>query len=487
VTDEIPKGISSEEQSSRPATSRAPEQLAVPAEGRGAEGRGAEGRGAEGRGAEGRGAEGRGPLCGRRVVLAVCGSIAAYKAVEVCRLLVDGGAHVAPVMTADAARFVGRSTLSALASEPVHDSLWADADPIPHTALGRSADVVVVAPATATLLAKYAAGIADDLLTAVLLATRAPVIVCPAMHAEMWEHPATVDNVAVLRRRGVRVVEPAVGRLAGGDQGAGRLAAADVVVAAVEAALALPGPTVRHLRGRRVLVTAGGTREPIDPVRFLANRSSGKQGEALAEEAAARGASVTLVTASDRPAPAAVDVVRVETAADMEDAVLARAGGADVVVMAAAVADFRPKAPAPEKLAKADGPPELVLEPTGDILAELGRRKRPGQVLVGFAAETGDLRRAAGDKLRRKRLDLIVANDVSTPGAGFGDDTNAATLLDGAGNFTEVPLTSKRHLASVVLDVVADLLFAQGLGAHDEPGPPRKGGTQLAIGTEGST
>ncbi|MGI8984378.1 MAG: bifunctional phosphopantothenoylcysteine decarboxylase/phosphopantothenate--cysteine ligase CoaBC [Acidimicrobiales bacterium] len=401
----------------------------------------------------------------RHVVLGVCGSIAAYKAVEICRRLVDAGHHVAPVMTADALRFVGAATLSALASEPVHDSLWSDADPIPHTRLGRSADVVVVAPATATLLARYAAGIADDLLTATLLATKAPVIVCPAMHTEMWAHPATVDNLATLRRRGVRVVEPGSGRLAGGDEGVGRLADVEEILAALDRALA-----PQDLAGRAVLVTAGGTREPLDPVRFLGNHSSGRQGEAVAVEAAARGAAVTLVTTADRPAPAGVEVVRVETAAEMEAAVLARAGGADVVVMAAAVADFRPKAPATEKLRKADGVPDMVLEPTTDILAELGRRRRRGQVLVGFAAETGDVLAGAEEKLRSKRLDLVVANDVTAEGAGFGGDTNAATILDAAGRRTEVALTTKRRLAATVLDMVTVLVSEPGWGADDKGG-----------------
>ncbi|HTJ74236.1 MAG TPA: bifunctional phosphopantothenoylcysteine decarboxylase/phosphopantothenate--cysteine ligase CoaBC [Acidimicrobiales bacterium] len=405
-------------------------------------------------------------------MLGVTGSISAYKAAEICRRLVDLGFHVVPVMTADAERFLGPVTLSALASEPVHRSLWSDPDPIPHTALARAADVVLVAPATATLLAKYTAGIADDLLTATLLATRAPVIVCPAMHTEMWEHPATTENVATLRRRGIRVVGPGVGRLAGGDEGAGRLAEVEEIVAAVEATL-----TPQDLAGRHVLVTAGGTREPLDPVRFLGNRSSGKQGEAVAAEAAARGAAVVLVTASDRPALPGVETVRAGTAAEMEAAVLARAGEADVVVMAAAVADFRPKAPTTEKLSKADGVPDLVLEPTTDILAELGRRRRPGQVLVGFAAETGDVRRGAAGKLARKRLDLIVANDVTAPGAGFGHDTNAASVLDAAGNWTEVALTGKRQLAAVVLDLVADLLHAQGLGAGAGNPPTAGGGT----------
>jgi phosphopantothenoylcysteine decarboxylase / phosphopantothenate---cysteine ligase len=291
------------------------------------------------------------------------------------------------------------------------------------------------------------------------------VVVCPAMHTEMWEHPATVENVATLRRRGVTVVEPGVGRLAGGDEGAGRLADIEEILAAVDRVL-----TPQDLAGVTVLVTAGGTREPLDPVRFLGNRSSGKQGEALAAEAAARGATVTLVTAANRPAPAGVEVARVETAEQMEAAVLDRAAGADVVVMAAAVADFRAKAPADRKLHKVDGVPELILEPTADILAELGRRKRPGQVLVGFAAETGDLRAAAEDKLRRKHLDLIVANDITAPGVGFGHDTNAATLLDAAGNWTEVPLTTKRELARIVFDLVSDHLSEQGLGADAKGG-----------------
>jgi len=402
-------------------------------------------------------------MADKRVVLAVTGSIAAYKAVEVCRRLVDAGAHVSPMMTADAKRFLGPATLSALASEPVRDSLWSDADPIPHTALGRSADVIVVAPATATVLAKYAAGIADDLLTATLLATRAPVVVCPAMHTEMWEHPATVDNVATLRRRGVLVVEPGVGLLAGGDEGAGRLAEVEEILLAVERLM-----RPQDLAECTVLVTAGGTREALDPVRFLGNRSSGKQGEALAVEAAARGATVVLVTAADRPTPPGVEVLRVETTAEMEAIVLYGATDADVVVMAAAVADFRPTVAAESKLRKADGPPEIVLEPTTDILAELGKRKRAGQVLVGFAAETGDVRVAAQEKLRSKRLDLIVANDVTAPGVGFGHDTNAATLLDAAGNWTEVALTTKRALASLVLDMVTDLRSAQGLGADTE-------------------
>jgi phosphopantothenoylcysteine decarboxylase/phosphopantothenate--cysteine ligase len=380
----------------------------------------------------------------------VCGGIAAYKAVEVCRRLVTAGAHVVPVMTSDATRFLGPATLSALASERVQSSLWDEADPIPHTRLGREADVVVVVPATARLLGAYAAGIADDLLTATLLATRAPVVVCPAMHTEMWEHPAVRHNVAVLRERGVHVVPPASGPLAGGDLGPGRLADVDDIVAAVDAAL-----TPHDLAGRKVLVTAGGTREPLDAVRFLGNRSSGKQGHALAAEAAARGARVTLVTAADRPDPPGVEVVRVGTAAEMEQAVLERSPHADAVLMAAAVADFRPARPAVGKLAKADGVPDITLEPTPDILATLGRAKPSNQVLVGFAAETTDVVQRARTKLAAKNLDVVVANDVSAADAGFDHDTNRAVVVEADGATTEVPLVDKRELGAVVLDVVA--------------------------------
>ena len=370
-----------------------------------------------------------GSFNGRRVVLGVSGGIAAYKAVEVCRLLVDAGAHVAPVLTEDATRFVGPLTFSALASEPARTSLFESAEPIPHTRLGQSADLIVVAPATAKLIGKYANGISDDLLTATLLATRAPVLIAPAMHTEMWEHPAVQDNLAVLRRRGVHVVEPDTGRLAGGDAGPGRLAEPARIVEAAAAVLAGAAPDAgRPLDGLRVVVTAGGTREPLDPVRFLGNRSSGKMGYAVAEVAARRGASVTLVTTVDRPPPAGVVGVRVETAAEMADAVVSRFDGVDVVVMAAAVADFRPKVAAPGKLKKAEGPPEVILEPTVDILATLGAAKST-QFLVGFAAETENLIEQAAGKMAAKRVDLMVANDVSSPDSGFEVDTNRATLI----------------------------------------------------------
>jgi phosphopantothenoylcysteine decarboxylase/phosphopantothenate--cysteine ligase len=400
-----------------------------------------------------------GALRGRRVVLGVSGGIAAYKAVEICRRLVDAGAFVSPVLTQDATRFIGTVTFSALASEPARTSLFDGADPIPHTRLGQSADLVVVAPATAKTLGKYAAGISDDLLTATLLATRAPVLVAPAMHTEMWEHAAVQENLVTLRRRGVHVVDPESGRLAGGDLGEGRLADPERIVQAAADILSHG----HDLAGVRVLVTAGGTREAIDPVRFVGNRSSGKMGYAVAEAAAARGAAVTLVATQSRPVSGSVEVVAVESADDMQQAVLDRYDAVDVVVMAAAVADFRPKAIASEKLKKRDGIPEIVLEPTPDILAALGERKQ-GQLLVGFAAETERVTEHAAEKLAAKRVDLIVANDVSAPDAGFEVDTNRAILLDSSGTIDETPLLSKAALADVILDRVAARL-GRGTGS----------------------
>jgi phosphopantothenoylcysteine decarboxylase/phosphopantothenate--cysteine ligase len=391
-------------------------------------------------------------LEGRRIVLGVSGGIAAYKAIEVCRRLVDGGAHVVPVLTRGATRFVGETTFSALASERARTSLFDDADPIPHTRLGQSADLVIVAPATARVIGTYAAGISNDLLTATLLATEAPVVVCPAMHTEMWQHPAVQDNIATLARRGVHIVAPEEGRLAGGDSGQGRLASPETIVAAVEGALSAR----RDLAGLHVVVTAGGTREPIDPVRFVGNRSSGKQGHALAAEAADRGAKVTLVTTANLSGPPGADVVRVETAAQMDEAVRAVASGADVVVMAAAVADFRPAHVAERKIKKQAGVPEIVLEPTVDILAGLGERKPPGQTLVGFAAETDQVRQNASSKLVAKGADLIVANDVTAPGAGFEHDTNHVVILNADGTEREVPLADKRAVARAVFDAVLD-------------------------------
>jgi len=418
-------------------------------------------------------------LSGRRIVLGVCGGIAAYKAVEVCRRLGDAGAEVSPVLTRDATRFVGPLTFDALAAGPVRTSLWDSPEPLPHTRLGQEADLVVVAPATARLIGTYAAGISSDLLTATLLATRAPVVIAPAMHSEMWEHPAVVENLARLRRRGTHVVGPVTGRLAGGGSGAGRLADPADIVAAVAAVLAGRG----DLAGVAALVTAGGTREPIDPVRFIGNRSSGKQGYAVASELARRGASVTLVSTAALAAPPGVSVVEVGTAAEMEQAVAAR-GDADVVVMAAAVADFRPKAAAAGvKLKRSDGMPEVVLEPTPDILAGLAARRRPGQLLVGFAAETASAPGASGGgtpaenllgaaraKLAAKGIDVVVANDVAAPGAGFAHDTNAVMIVAADGPVVEVALASKSTVAAAIVDAVVGWRHRHG-GALS-PSPP---------------
>jgi phosphopantothenoylcysteine decarboxylase/phosphopantothenate--cysteine ligase len=383
-------------------------------------------------------------------VLGISGGIAAYKAVEICRRLMDAGASVAPILTKGATRFIGTATFSALASERAHTSLFDDPDPIPHTRLGQGADLVIVAPCTARVIGSYAAGISNDLLTATLLATRAPVLLAPAMHTEMWEQPAVQENLATLTRRGVHIVAPEDGRLAGGDLGKGRLATPETVVAAAAELL----ETRRDLDGLHVLVTAGGTREPIDPVRFIGNRSSGKQGHALAQEAADRGAKVSLVTTTALPGPAGADVTRVDTAAEMAEAVMAVAPAADIVVMAAAVADFRPAHVAERKLKKTEGMPEISLEPTADILAMVGGHKRAGQTIVGFAAETHDLRKNATSKLAAKGADIIVANDVTAPGAGFEHDTNQVTLLFADGASYEVALRDKRAVAREVFDAI---------------------------------
>lgn len=405
-----------------------------------------------------------GPLKGARVVLCVSGGIAAYKAIEVCRRLFDAGAHVMPVMTDDALRFVGALTFSALASEPARISLWDGPEPSPHTYLGKTADLVIVAPATANTLAAYAGGLSDNLLTATLLATAAPVLVCPAMHTEMWEHPSVQHNLLTLRGRGVSVLDPSVGVLASGDHGAGRLADPALIVATAARLLA----ATHDLAGQHVLVSAGGTREAIDPVRFIGNRSSGKQGYSFAEEAHARGARVTLVSTVERTVPEGVVVERVESAAEMEAAMLRLSTTADVIVMAAAVADFRPVVAATQKIKKAvgsDAAPTVVLERTADILAGLGARKLPHQVLVGFAAETNDLRSNALEKLRRKGADMIVANDVSVAGRGFEGDTNEVTVFMADGAEHHVELSTKRAVARAVLDLVVTMK-ASALGPN---------------------
>jgi phosphopantothenoylcysteine decarboxylase/phosphopantothenate--cysteine ligase len=383
----------------------------------------------------------------------VTGGIAAYKAALVARLLEAAGADVSVILTENATRFIGPDTFSALTREPVHASLWERPGEVLHVRLAHEADVAVVAPATANVLAKLAHGVADDLLTATLLEARCPLVLAPAMHSGMWEHPATRENVATLRERGARVVGPATGPLAHGDEGIGRLAEPEEIVAEVRAALA-----PQDLAGRSLLITAGPTHEPIDPVRFVGNRSSGKMGVAIAAEALARGAEVTLVLGPGTvPPPPGAEVVRIETADELREAVLDRIEGADAVVMAAAVADFRPKEAAAAKLKKDAGVPDLLLEPTPDVLAELGER-RSGRVLVGFAAETGDVERLGREKLAAKRVDLLVANRVGSEGTGFGADTNEAAILAADGG--DVPLASwtKPELARALLDRVASLL-----------------------------
>jgi phosphopantothenoylcysteine decarboxylase/phosphopantothenate--cysteine ligase len=391
-----------------------------------------------------------------RVVLGVAGGIAAYKACELLRLFTESGHRVRVVPTASALRFVGAPTWAALSGQPVADDVWSDVHEVPHVRLGQEADLVVVAPATADVLAKAAHGLADDLLTNTLLTARCPVVLAPAMHTEMWEHPATVDNVATLRRRGVLVIDPAVGRLTGVDTGKGRLPEPGQIFAFARRVLARGAAAPPDLAGRHVVVTAGGTREPLDPVRFLGNRSSGKQGYAFARTAAARGARVTLVSANVTLAdPAGVDLVRVGTTEELRVATLAAAATADVVVMAAAPADFRPATYASSKIKKSDDgvAPVIELVTNPDIAAELGARKRPGQVLVAFAAETSDALDNARAKLARKRADLIVVNEVGVDKV-FGAETNAATVLGADGSTEVLPEQPKEELAEAVWDLV---------------------------------
>lgn len=389
-------------------------------------------------------------------MLGVSGGIAAYKAALVARLLKAAGADVTVMMTEAATRFIGPDTFSGLTGEPAHTSLWERPGEMVHVRLAREADVAVVVPATANVLAKLAHGHADDLVSATLLEATCPLVIAPAMHSGMWEHPATQANVDTLRGRGVTFVGPATGALAHGDEGIGRLEEPEHVVAAVRGALA-----PQDLAGRRLLLTSGPTHEPIDPVRFVGNRSTGKMGAALAAEALGRGASVTVVLGPGAVVPRGVEVVPVQTAEEMRDAVVARFDDADVVVMAAAVADFRPKAVADEKLKKDAGVPELHLEPTPDILSELGER-RTDQLLIGFAAETEDLEQAGRRKLESKRLDLVVVNLVGRDGTGFGSDTNEAMILAADGNDIPLRRWTKRELAAAVIERVAGLI----------PGPP---------------
>ncbi|MFF5130445.1 bifunctional phosphopantothenoylcysteine decarboxylase/phosphopantothenate--cysteine ligase CoaBC [Streptomyces syringium] len=397
-----------------------------------------------------------------KVVLGVSGGIAAYKACELLRRLTESGHDVRVVPTASALHFVGEATWSALSGNPAGTEVWESVHEVPHVRIGQEAELVVVAPATADMLAKAAHGLADDLLTNTLLTARCPVVFAPAMHTEMWENQATQENVATLRRRGAIVIEPAVGRLTGVDTGKGRLPDPGEIFEVCRRVLARgAGQPAADLAGRHVVISAGGTREPLDPVRFLGNRSSGKQGYALARTAVARGARVTLVAAnSELPDPAGADVVRVGTAVQMREAVLAAAADADAVVMAAAVADFRPERYAEGKIKKRDGqePEPVALVRNPDILAEISAdRARPGQVVVGFAAETDEVLANGRAKLARKGCDLLVVNEVGERKT-FGSEENEAVVLGADGSETAVPHGPKEALADTVWDLVAPRL-----------------------------
>ncbi|MGB7818375.1 MAG: bifunctional phosphopantothenoylcysteine decarboxylase/phosphopantothenate synthase [Ornithinibacter sp.] len=428
-----------------------------------------------------------------KVVLGVAGGIAAYKACSLLRLLSEAGHDVTVVPTASALNFVGAATWSALSGKPVHTDVWSDITEVPHVRIGQEADLVVVAPATADLLARAATGQADDLLTNVLLTARCPIVMAPAMHTEMYEHPATQANISILSERGVHVVPPASGRLTGRDSGPGRLPEPEQLFAVCERELARTPPVLASgasasdggstdprarggggLAGRRVVVTAGGTREPLDPVRFLGNRSSGKQGYALARAAAARGAQVTLVTTASLATPPGVHSVEVETALEMQEAVGAAAEGADVVVMAAAVADYRPADVAPHKLKKSHGTdddgvadesaPTVALVRNPDILAGLvsARTDATSPVIVGFAAETGDDSASVLEhgraKLARKGCDLLVVNEVGVDTTFGKDDTTVHVLRRGSDDVVDIGPASKDHVADAVWDLVIPLL-----------------------------
>lgn len=389
---------------------------------------------------------------GRRVLLAVSGGVAAYKSAYLARRLVESNADVRVVITESAREFVGAQTFAAITGSQPYTELFGQDSVSPHTELARWAELVVVAPATAATLSRLANGLSEDLLSSTLIATEAPVLLAPAMHTEMWQHPATQRNVETLRADGHHFIGPESGDLAGGDVGIGRVAEPDDVMTAIMGLLAPSSGS------RRFLVTAGGTREPVDPVRFLGNRSSGKMGHAIADEAARRGMDVTLVTTSDLPTLPAVKVISVETAVEMLEAV---AGvETDVAVMAAAVADFRPANPHGTKLARSEGLDSIDLVPNPDILASVVARDDPPFV-VGFAAETGDVTRAI-EKAKTKNVDLLVYNDVSEPGSGFGTDTNRVVVIDRSGTTDDWPVMSKSGVASKLVDRIMDDLSARG-------------------------
>lgn len=391
-------------------------------------------------------------LSGRRVLLAVTGGVAAYKSAYLARRLVERGAEVQVILTDSAREFIGAQTFAAITGSQPHTRLFAEESVSPHTELARWADFVVVAPATAATLARLATGMSVDLVSTTLLASTAPTLLAPAMHTEMWEHPATRRNIETLVADGYHIIGPVSGALAGGDVGTGRVAEPDDIVDAVERILTPAGD------GLRMLVTAGGTREPVDPVRYLGNRSSGKMGHAIADEAARRGMDVTLVTTSGLGAAPPVKVVPVETAQEMLDAVSGIE--TDVAIMAAAVADFRPSDPSPSKLARSEGLDSIALEPNPDILASVVARDTPPFV-VGFAAETGGVERAV-EKAKDKGVDLIVYNDVSEPGSGFATDTNRVVVISPDGSTEPWPMMAKEEVAARLIDRVVEDLARRG-------------------------
>ncbi len=399
-------------------------------------------------------------LSGRRILLGVTGGIAAYKAAYLVRLLTQGGADVGVVMTPAALRFIGADTFAALTHHPVHSDVFEQPEAVLHVRLAHEADAALVAPATANVLAKLAHGMADDLLTSTLLEASCPLVLAPAMHSGMWEQPATQANLATLAERGATIVPPGVGPLAAGDEGPGRMAEPEAIVSALVGVLAVG----KALEGRSVLVTAGPTHEPIDGVRFIGNRSSGKMGFAIAAEAARRGARVTVVAGPvELPDPPGLEVLHVETSAEMAEVVFGRYENVNAVVMAAAVADFRPSRAVEGKVKKEAGPLELELERTVDILATLGKEKE-NQVLVGFAAETDNVVGEGRRKLTEKNLDLLVANEVGRAGTGFGSETNRAAILAATGDDVELRDWTKADLAGAICDRLAGLLEARAAG-----------------------
>lgn len=389
-------------------------------------------------------------LAGRRIVLAVSGGVAAFKAAYLARRLVEAGASVETIMTRSSLEFLGPQTLAAITRSHPHLDYFDDEDVSPHTSLARWADAIVIAPATAATLSRLANGLSDDLLSGTVLAFTGLVVAAPAMHTEMWEHPATQRNIALLEEDGIVLVGPVSGSLAGGDDGPGRMAEPEEILEALADALG-----AGSLQGWKVVVTAGGTREPIDPVRFIGNRSSGKMGNAVALEAAERGAAVVLITTADAPDHPGIEVIPVETADEMAEVAWKRAPGADVAVLTAAVADFRPSGPSAEKLRRAEGPPDIALESTPDILAGVAELS-DSPFLVGFAAEAGPASGAAG-KAKSKGVDLLVANDITAAGSGFGSDTNTVTVFTPDGSSEEWPTMPKRSVAARLWDRILEM------------------------------